>query len=631
MDLIYADENRKDIGVLNSYDLDMAYGKDENDFACSVDRHDHCCGVGYFIYAENTEYGGIVDRIKIDTEHGVVSYMGRTWHGILESKVICPDAGDDYLILSGDANEVLQAVIDRIGLSGLFVASTVSSGTEVVNYQFDRYVYGYTGLCKFLQDNDLKLSLSWQNGMIVMSAEPIYDYSQDEEFDTSQVDFTIERNYRPVNHIICLGQGDLRNRSVIHIFADENGGVQDYLINPNKDPVEDSDYILDTSKQVMTDHDEVMQVYDASNAEITTNYIPLTAKPADWNTNCESYYQYEPTETSYDGEAVDSGGEYKPVQLVRITHRLQKKQPYDWAEAYDDYFVYDAASDQYTAVTGEPAYQLLSVKPGNWASAYGDYFKKSGSNYVAVTGVTTTRYVRQTKRPKDWTKNYGKYYYWYSDGVTTEYKATEGITYYKTKRQSRKPTDWDTNYGSYYRRATAKELKKNKHKKWYNVEKTKKNKVPKWVAKRYYTRFSYQKAPAWSAKRRYTKVENTKAPAWVAGTYYLKIGSAAPAWAAGKYYTKVDLTAPPAWTAGKYYRQALDHYAVMVAGALERLADAWESDSMDIDLAETDQTYDVGDVVGTSEQTTGISATQRVVKKIITIRNDDISISYEVG
>ena len=155
--------------------------------------------------------------------------------------------------------------------------------------------------------------------------------------------------------------------------------------------------------------------------------------------------------------------------------------------------------------------------------------------------------------------------------------------------------------------------------------------MPKWVAKRYYTRFSYQKAPAWSAKRRYTKVENTKAPAWVAGTYYLKIGSAAPAWAAGKYYTKVDLTAPPAWTAGKYYTQALDHYAVMVAGALERLADAWESDSMDIDLAETDQTYDVGDVVGTSEQTTGISATQRVVKKIITIRNDDISISYEVG
>ena len=30
MDLIYADETRKDIGVINSYDLDMAYGKDEN-------------------------------------------------------------------------------------------------------------------------------------------------------------------------------------------------------------------------------------------------------------------------------------------------------------------------------------------------------------------------------------------------------------------------------------------------------------------------------------------------------------------------------------------------------------------------------------------------------------------------
>ena len=232
MDLIYADETRKDIGVLNSYDLDMAYGKDENDFSCAVEARDHCCGKGYYIYAENTEYGGTVDRIRPNTAKGEIKYIGRTWHGVLESHVICPPEGEDYLILSGDANEILQEIFDRIGLSNLFVASTEES-VEITNYQFDRYVYAYTGICKFLRDNDLKLHLSWQNSMIVASAEPIYDYSQDEEFDPSQVDFTIERNYRPVNHIICLGQGDLKDRKVIHIFTDENGGIQNYLQDPD--------------------------------------------------------------------------------------------------------------------------------------------------------------------------------------------------------------------------------------------------------------------------------------------------------------------------------------------------------------------------------------------------------------
>ena len=38
MDLIYADSDRKDIGIMQSYTLDIAYGDDENDFECIIDR-----------------------------------------------------------------------------------------------------------------------------------------------------------------------------------------------------------------------------------------------------------------------------------------------------------------------------------------------------------------------------------------------------------------------------------------------------------------------------------------------------------------------------------------------------------------------------------------------------------------
>ena len=36
MDLIYADENRIDQGVMDAYELDMAYGSDENNFTCTI-------------------------------------------------------------------------------------------------------------------------------------------------------------------------------------------------------------------------------------------------------------------------------------------------------------------------------------------------------------------------------------------------------------------------------------------------------------------------------------------------------------------------------------------------------------------------------------------------------------------
>ena len=69
----------------------------------------------------------------------------------------------------------------------------------------------------------------------------------------------------------------------------------------------------------------------------------------------------------------------------------------------------------------------------------------------------------------------------------------------------------------------------------------------------------------------------------------------------------------------------------MVAEAIEKLAEYHACDELDIDLEENDQVYDVGDLVGTIEQVTGLSATQEVIKKIIKIDNDDINITYEVG
>ena len=323
MDLIYADEQRQDIGVLLTFNLDMAYGVDENNFECTIEREAHCCQEGFFLYVDGEEYGGIIDKIRVNTEADEIIYKGRTWHGVLESKVICPEEGQDYLILNGEGNEVLQQIIDLIGLSDLFTASEEDSGIEIVSYQMDRYIYGYTGIKKMLKEFDGKLRIRWKDSMVELSTVPIADYSKDEGFDTSQVNFTIEKDFLPVNHMICLGQGDLAERAVIHIFTDENGGVQPYTAVDQ--PVEDADYILDESQKVMTGSDEVMEILDYPGAETTTNYVLLASEPSDWKTNCEAYF-------FMDAES------YIPVEMEAVGYVLQKIKPYDWDVDFSKYF-----------------------------------------------------------------------------------------------------------------------------------------------------------------------------------------------------------------------------------------------------------------------------------------------------
>ena len=169
MDLIYTTSDMVDIGVLLDYQFDLAFGQDENDFECIVATAEHCCDAGYYLHIEGTEYGGIVDSIAVDTEDDTVTYSGRTWHGMLESKIILPlqsgeaSSGsvtvkteasdgaslvDKYLVISGDANRCIQFILNRVGLSNLFTTPTEDAGVSVSGYQFNRYTDAYSGLMK---------------------------------------------------------------------------------------------------------------------------------------------------------------------------------------------------------------------------------------------------------------------------------------------------------------------------------------------------------------------------------------------------------------------------------------------------------------------------------------------------
>lgn len=257
MDLIYTNSSMQAIGVMKAYDLDLAFGSDENDFEIKVDANNHCCEAGYYVYIIGTEYGGVIDAVTSDTETGEVTYTGRTWHGILNSKVICPDAGQDYLTLNNEANGVLDLLITRMGLTSIFTANIYASGLEISHYKMPRYVTGYDGIMQMLKSVGGKLVLSFDGEKVILSAAPIEDHTKDGSVSSDAMSFQVKTTSKKVNHLICLGQGELKDRTVVHLYADASGSI--------------------SQTQTLTGADEYTAVYDYPSAESAQKLIEAGA------------------------------------------------------------------------------------------------------------------------------------------------------------------------------------------------------------------------------------------------------------------------------------------------------------------------------------------------------------------
>lgn len=247
MDLIYTNPAMEDLGVLRAYRLDLAFGESENDFELKLPASDHCCAGGSFLYIEGTEYGGIVDSIQSDTAAEEVTYIGRTWHGLLNSKVLAPDPGEAYLVVTGEANTVIQSLLARTGLEDLFEASTANSGLMIKGYSMNRYIAAYDGIRKMLATVGGKLCFTFSGGKVLLSAAARSKYTQEGELDSDLVAFKAQKHYNPVNHLICLGRGELAEREVLHLYVDAAGQIG--------------------KVQTFFGKDERVDVYENSNAE----------------------------------------------------------------------------------------------------------------------------------------------------------------------------------------------------------------------------------------------------------------------------------------------------------------------------------------------------------------------------
>ena len=218
MELIYTDEACVDRGVLRFASGDFSVGV-ENTWSLDVPLPTPV-SEGCLVYVDGTEFCGVVDDYETVTGSGVATISGRTVQGVLATNVICPPEGSDRLSVSGDANECIAAVLENVGLGLPFQVAAGESGVRV-DCELDRFVDAYAGIASMLDASGAKLIVEVSGARVTLGAAPRrVEVGYDGE--TSRVRV---RRSRAVNHLVCLGSGELQEREVIHLYADEHGNV----------------------------------------------------------------------------------------------------------------------------------------------------------------------------------------------------------------------------------------------------------------------------------------------------------------------------------------------------------------------------------------------------------------------
>jgi hypothetical protein len=129
-------------------------------------------------------------------------------------------------------------------LAEMFVVSEEKSGIKINTYQVPRYYTALDAISDMLAKHGARLEISAVQGgcneafSVMIQAVPVVDYSEELEYSDNDknVSITIKDYRRGINHLICLGQGELQERDVLHLYlqCDKTIGTKKYFKGINE-------------------------------------------------------------------------------------------------------------------------------------------------------------------------------------------------------------------------------------------------------------------------------------------------------------------------------------------------------------------------------------------------------------
>lgn len=239
MELIHADSNFNELGYVDcciKYDACVELSSDgENNWQLDIDSDEWLADpieVGHYLYIENTEWGGPVEKLKHITSSRTVQLSGPLWRGMLARHVISPPLGSSHKEISNvEVHSAMADLIDnRLGV--VFTAST-ESRVETVSGKF-RYSTLLEALTKLLDDSALRLKITLDIDesyasipcRVILSAETAIDQSDVIEFSQDyDAGITSTISMSKYNHVVALGRGELEERTVVERWLLPDGTV----------------------------------------------------------------------------------------------------------------------------------------------------------------------------------------------------------------------------------------------------------------------------------------------------------------------------------------------------------------------------------------------------------------------
>lgn len=221
MELILFDTDRRDVGAVKPFALDIEAGG-ENWMSVTLAER----GV-YGAYIPGTELGGLLEKVTETTDSAFMKYEGHTWRGLLARKILAPPPGADYYTTAaGDAQTALEELIG--GRYEWLIRAAASTGVSVAAHQYTRYCTILEAIEELCAANGLKLELEADRHsgymMCLAALTPAVNvgavYGEDSRY---KIRWTDDRT--GINHLICLGSGELRNRYVLNLYADAAGNI----------------------------------------------------------------------------------------------------------------------------------------------------------------------------------------------------------------------------------------------------------------------------------------------------------------------------------------------------------------------------------------------------------------------
>lgn len=241
-EIIVADVSGVELRSMLFSKFDFEVGDENNTFEITAQRDEwKNLPTNARLYIPNTEYGGLYKITEVDTKRNSVIAGGFTWRGMLQNRIICPPTGQDYATDSGELNTIIGTRV-AAAYPNIFVGSSESTGVTT-SYQYNRYCTLYDGLKEMLRKVGYKLRLSYDQELcsVVVDAVPIVDYSAQIEYSSDMnADYNMILDYTGVNHLICLGKGELKDRTVIHLYVSKQGVISRTQTQFGEDEITDT-------------------------------------------------------------------------------------------------------------------------------------------------------------------------------------------------------------------------------------------------------------------------------------------------------------------------------------------------------------------------------------------------------